>query len=159
MISVQNRNVACYATSKVTFPSEVAQYRTKVITLLAFPDVNLLFTVFRYVNKYMELLFKFQMKFHIYTLQIRQHTHTDRVGVDTDCLTCIQKSPFPMGRDSSVGIATGYRLDDRTIGVRFSEGAVYFSLHHRVQTGSGAHPASYTMGTGGSFPGGKAARA
>jgi hypothetical protein len=32
-----------------------------------------------------------------------------------------------------------------------------FSLHHRVQTGSGAHPASYAMGTGGSFPGGKAA--
>jgi hypothetical protein len=25
-----------------------------------------------------------------------------------------------------------------------------------VQTGCGAHPASYTMGTGGSFPGGKA---
>jgi hypothetical protein len=25
-----------------------------------------------------------------------------------------------------------------------------------VQTGSGAHPAPYTMGTGGSFPGGKA---
>jgi hypothetical protein len=28
-----------------------------------------------------------------------------------------------------------------------------FSLHHRVQTGSGAHPASYPMGTRGSFPG------
>jgi hypothetical protein len=27
------------------------------------------------------------------------------------------------------------------------------------QTGSGAHPASYLMGTGGSFPGGKAAGA
>jgi hypothetical protein len=34
-----------------------------------------------------------------------------------------------------------------------------FSLHHRVQTGSGAHPACYPMGTRGSFPGGKAARA
>jgi hypothetical protein len=32
-----------------------------------------------------------------------------------------------------------------------------FSLHHRVQTGSGAHPASYSVGTSGSFPGGKAA--
>jgi hypothetical protein len=30
------------------------------------------------------------------------------------------------------------------------------SLLHSVQTGSGAHPASYPMGTGGSFPGGKA---
>jgi hypothetical protein len=33
-----------------------------------------------------------------------------------------------------------------------------FSLH-RVQNGSGAHPASYPMGTRGSFPGGKAAGA
>jgi hypothetical protein len=32
----------------------------------------------------------------------------------------------------------------------------YFSLLHSVQTGSGAHPASYPMGTGCSFPGGKA---
>jgi hypothetical protein len=32
-----------------------------------------------------------------------------------------------------------------------------FSLHHRIQTGSVAHPTSYPMGTGGSFPGGKAA--
>jgi hypothetical protein len=34
----------------------------------------------------------------------------------------------------------------------------YF-LRHSVQTGSGAHPASYVMGTGGSFPGSKAAEA
>jgi hypothetical protein len=31
-----------------------------------------------------------------------------------------------------------------------------FSMLHRVQTGSGAHPASCTVGTGGSFPRGKA---
>jgi len=34
-----------------------------------------------------------------------------------------------------------------------------FSLHHRIQNGSGAHPASYLMGTRGSFPDGKAAEA
>jgi hypothetical protein len=34
-----------------------------------------------------------------------------------------------------------------------------FSFHHRIQNGSGAHPASYPMGTTGSFPGGKAAGA
>jgi len=35
-----------------------------------------------------------------------------------------------------------------------------FSLvHHCVQTASGARPASYPMGTGGNFPGGKAAGA
>jgi len=32
-----------------------------------------------------------------------------------------------------------------------------FSPHHRVQTGSESHPASYPMFTRGSFPGGKAA--
>jgi hypothetical protein len=32
----------------------------------------------------------------------------------------------------------------------------YFSLHHRVQDGSGAQLVSYPMGTRGSFPGGKA---
>jgi hypothetical protein len=51
-------------------------------------------------------------------------------------------------RGSSVGIATGYGLDDRGSGIR---GAVNFSLFHRVQTGSGAHPASYPMGTRVSF--------
>jgi hypothetical protein len=40
---------------------------------------------------------------------------------------------------------------------RFPAGAANFSLHHRIQNGSGAHPASYPMGTRGSFPGGKAA--
>jgi len=34
-----------------------------------------------------------------------------------------------------------------------------FSTRYRVQTGSEAHPASYTMDTRGSFPGGKAAGA
>jgi hypothetical protein len=51
-------------------------------------------------------------------------------------------------RDSSVGIATGYGLDDWGSGVRFSPGAGNLSLLHRVQTGSGVHAASYPMGTG-----------
>jgi hypothetical protein len=49
--------------------------------------------------------------------------------------------------DSSAGIATGYGPDDRMIALRFSAGAKNFSLLHCVQTGSGAHPASYLMGT------------
>jgi hypothetical protein len=35
------------------------------------------------------------------------------------------------------------------IGVRIPAGAGNFSLRHRVQTGSGAHPASYPVGTKG----------
>jgi hypothetical protein len=58
-------------------------------------------------------------------------------------------------RDSSVGIALGYGLDYRGSRVRFPAGAGNFSLHRRVQNGSGAHPAYYLMGARGSFPGGK----
>jgi hypothetical protein len=60
-------------------------------------------------------------------------------------------------RDISVGIALGYGLDDRGSRVRFPPGAGNFSLHHRVQNGSEVQPASYLMGTRGSFPGGKGA--
>jgi hypothetical protein len=56
------------------------------------------------------------------------------------------------GRDSSVGIATGYGLDGPGIESRW--GARFFA---HVQTGPGAHPASCTMGTG-SFPGVKRPR-
>jgi hypothetical protein len=59
-------------------------------------------------------------------------------------------------RVSSVGIVNDYGLDYRMSGVRIPAGAGNLSLHHCVQTGSGAHPASYPMGTRGSFPGGKA---
>jgi hypothetical protein len=61
--------------------------------------------------------------------------------------------------DSSVGIALGYGLDDWGSRVRLPAGAGNFSLHHRVQNGSGAHPASYPVGTRGFFPGGKASGA
>jgi hypothetical protein len=50
---------------------------------------------------------------------------------------------------NSVAIANGYGLDSRMIGVRFPARAGNFSLRHRVQTGSGAHPASYPMGAAG----------
>jgi hypothetical protein len=59
------------------------------------------------------------------------------------------------GSDSSVVIALGYGLEDRGSRFRFLPRPGNFSLHHRDQNGSGAHPASYPMGTRGSFPGGK----
>jgi hypothetical protein len=40
-------------------------------------------------------------------------------------------------------------------GVRVPAGAGNFSLHHCIQTGSGAHPGSYLRSTRGSFPGEK----
>ena len=44
-----------------------------------------------------------------------------------------------VGRYSSVAVATCYGLDESRLGARFSAS---------VLTGPGAHPASYTMGTG-----------
>jgi hypothetical protein len=44
-----------------------------------------------------------------------------------------------VGRYSSAGVATCYGLDESLLGARFSAS---------VLTGPGAHPASYTMGTG-----------
>jgi hypothetical protein len=48
-----------------------------------------------------------------------------------------------VGRNSSVGIATLYVFDGPGIESRWGRG-----FQHSVQTGPGAHPASYTMGTG-----------
>jgi hypothetical protein len=50
---------------------------------------------------------------------------------------------------SSGSIVSDYGLDDRAIGVRFPAGTKDFSSILCVQTGSEAHPASCTMGTGG----------
>jgi hypothetical protein len=59
-------------------------------------------------------------------------------------------------RVTSVSILSDYGLDDRAIAIRSPAGAKDFSSSFCVQTGSGAHPASCTMGTGGPFPGAKA---
>jgi hypothetical protein len=59
-------------------------------------------------------------------------------------------------RGSSVSVVSDYGLDDRAIGVHSPAGAKDFSSSLCVQTGSGAHPASCTVGTGGTSPGGKA---
>jgi hypothetical protein len=49
---------------------------------------------------------------------------------------------------SSVSIVSGYGLDDRAIDVRSPAEAKDFSSSFCVQTSSGAHPASYRMGSG-----------
>jgi hypothetical protein len=67
---------------------------------------------------------------------------------------CITITVFGESRDGSVGIVLGDRLEDRGFRVQFPAWAGNFSLHQRVQNGSGAHPA---YGYQGLFPGGKAA--
>jgi hypothetical protein len=59
---------------------------------------------------------------------------------------------FKAGSRGSTGsIVSDYGLDDREIEVRSPTGEEDFSSNLCVQTGSGAHPASYPMGTGGPF--------
>jgi hypothetical protein len=60
------------------------------------------------------------------------------------------------GRGSLVSIVSGYGLDYRAIEVRSPAGAKDFSSILCVQTGSGSHLTSCTMGTGGPFPGERA---
>jgi len=62
-------------------------------------------------------------------------------------LTVSSGSPVCEGRDSSVGIATGYGMDGPGIESRWRA-----RFYAPVQTGPGAHPASYRMGTK-TFPG------
>jgi hypothetical protein len=50
---------------------------------------------------------------------------------------------------SSLGTVTGYGLDGK---IQFLAGARDFPLLHSTQTGCGAHPTSYPVGTGVSFP-------
>jgi hypothetical protein len=64
-------------------------------------------------------------------MYIPHHSHT--CCVSTHC------------RDSSVDIALGYGLDYRGSRFRFLSGAGNNFIHHRVQNGSDAHTASYTM--------------
>jgi hypothetical protein len=73
---------------------------------------------------------------------------------DTICLGRLRGNNTCENRscDISVGIALGYGLGDRGSRVRFPPGAGNISVH-RIQNGSGAHPASYALGTRGSFLG------
>jgi hypothetical protein len=61
-----------------------------------------------------------------------------------------------LSRGSSGSIVSDYGLNDRVIEVQSPTGAEKFSSSPCVQTGSGDHPASYPIYTGGSFPGNKA---
>jgi hypothetical protein len=53
-------------------------------------------------------------------------------------------------------MVSGYGLDIRAIHVLSSAEVKDFPFSFCFQTGSGAHPASYAVGTGGPYPGDKA---
>jgi hypothetical protein len=67
-------------------------------------------------------------------------------------------SNYGGSRDSAVGIGTGYRQDGRGVGVRIPVGSrIFSSIHHPDWLWD--PPSLLPMGTGGSFPGIKAAGA
>jgi hypothetical protein len=65
-------------------------------------------------------------------------------------------SPLNKSPGSAVGIRTVYWLNDTRVRVRFAVGSRIFTSPI-IHTCSGAHPASYPIGTEDSFPGDKAA--
>jgi hypothetical protein len=89
---------------------------------------------------------------HVLVMQ-RGHIQVGYITVNyiVLCISCLLLSVYKEP-GSSVSIVCGYGLDDRAIGFRSPAGAKDFSSNLCVQTGSGAHPASCTMGTGGPFP-------
>jgi hypothetical protein len=67
-------------------------------------------------------------------------------------LQIFEQHTVQMSRDSAVGIATALRAGRPGVEEYESRQGQDFSPLYVVQTGSGAHPASYPMGVGGSFP-------
>jgi hypothetical protein len=61
-------------------------------------------------------------------------------------------------RDSAVGVVTGYGLDCLEVVVQVPVRARFFLLSTSSRPVSGAHTASYVIGSGGCFPRDKAAR-
>jgi hypothetical protein len=57
---------------------------------------------------------------------------------------------------TALTVMSDYGLEDRAIQVRSPAEAKDFSCSLCIQTGSGSHPASCTMGTGDPIPGAKA---
>jgi hypothetical protein len=78
------------------------------------------------------------------------------ISFNSNVHLCIRICTCSFGsRDSVIGIATGYGLDEWGAGVPSPGKVKNFSILHVIQRGCGAHP----MGTGDSFHVGKAARA
>jgi hypothetical protein len=92
-------------------------------------------------------------------LRIRLMHFAQRLHRCNQCIYLrLMDPPPPTPGIHSFNLCDPYGLDDRGSRVWLPAGTGNFSLHHRFQNGSGAHPA-YQIGTRGSFLGGKAAGA
>jgi hypothetical protein len=90
------------------------------------------------MSKYVNTWLKFPV-LHIIILELRKG----------------EKFYYILTRDNSVSTVTTLRLGRPWFDSQQGQGL--FSLRHSVQTGSGDHPASYSVDAGVSIPGGKVA--
>jgi hypothetical protein len=67
----------------------------------------------------------------------RAQCHMEHYSPPYPCRLMQSRNTGEQSRDNSVGIAPGYGLDDQGSRVRFPAATGNFSLHHRVQNGSG----------------------
>jgi hypothetical protein len=96
---------------------------------------------------------EFYEKFNVYRCRAQRQKCVDLYLHSPIRLHCLMLYKNRYIFTTAVIAQSGYGLDDRDSNVRFPVGAGNFSFYHRVHNGSGAHPASSTMDTGGSFPG------
>jgi hypothetical protein len=90
-------------------------------------------------------------------IAIRHMSNGTKINNDTVINIILYTDDHVLGEPGSSGsIVSDYGLDDRAIEVQSLAEAKDFPSSLCVQTGSGAHPASCTVGTGGPIPGAKA---
>jgi hypothetical protein len=80
----------------------------------------------------------------------------ERNNVESNVLSYTNHRTSKLTDDETKNLRDEIKKEMGVLGLDSRLGVGKFSLHHRVQNGSGAHPASYPMGTRGSFPRGKA---
>jgi hypothetical protein len=106
-----------------------------------------------------QVMERWEQKKMVQTVRHRRWTTPSGYSCILVCQLCLSCNNAVLVLWLRAEIAQWYsaELRARWSGVRVPTGAGNVSLHHRVQNGSGAHPASYPMGTRGPFPVGKAA--
>jgi hypothetical protein len=103
-----------------------------------------------------------RIKYLCYKHKTKNRMQSKSVSNVSDCCLIPREQSLHKMKEiyfNSVGIVLDYGLDNWDSRVQFLVGAGNFSLHHCFHNGSGAHTASYPMGTRDSFPGDKLARA
>jgi hypothetical protein len=104
---------------------------------------NILSTTPRFpqVSSFLQILTEILNEFRIYPMSACYMPHPSHLSIPL--ILCVKSANYEVSyyvsksQDSSVGIATDYRSDDRIIGVQIPAGAGNFSFRHSDQTGSG----------------------